>query len=625
MPGRFQEAGPGLWTEQAADLQGPATAHRAWRVVQWPEGAVEERLALLHLPTTDPQGLWPQLRWAYRIVSSPLGLSGALAVKLRRLEMALQQAHPELGPRREEWAAYEGLKALRDAIVFGGERLVQVDALLVLTTTPERLAAESQLLLGKLDSLDIAVSPVVDGQLPALWRAWGGGPPPRREGTSWRHRLAQIFRPAVSAAWSDAPDWEPRIVSTERAAGLVWPGWGQPTDTAQGIYIGHTEQGHPASIDFRQDVGGGAANVLVSGNTGLGKSFWLKALVQGFRDQGWQVIILDVDGEYRALCEAVGGAWLDVSGQRAGYYLDPTALPAPTGDPEEDQGRFRRMLDTTSTLLAILGGGLDEAEQGAIERAVTAAHAAHGVRLGDPATWRAGAACPLPEVWQRLRDAGQADPAAARAADRTWRAVFGSQASLFQGRPAAWDRPPRPLTVWHLGTLAQEQGDARLSPALAGRFHLVWQATWQWLRQLRRTGQWVLVVSDEGQRILPDPILGGSVVGLASTIRKWNGVLAFATNRPDPLWTEPAGQAIWSTTPVKVLLGMEQAQAEAASRALRMPATVTATLPDMAQASQAEPSRKGWAWVRNLEGHWFRVRAAVPPAEAALYATRGGR
>jgi type IV secretory pathway VirB4 component len=121
---------------------------------------------------------------------------------------------------------------------------------------------------------------------------------------------------------------------------------------------------------------------------------------------------------------------------------------------------------------------------------------------------------------------------------------------------------------------------------------------------------------DEGQRILNQDILGRAVVDLASTIRKWNGILGFATNNPAPLWQTPYGQGIWATMPIKAFLRLEKNQATEAAQALKMPGAVTRALSDI-------PERQ--VIMRLWHDHWTSVRALVPPDEETLYQTRGLR
>lgn len=592
-----------------------AVAHQAWAVVEWPPGLVGDRLTRALMPIRP--GTWPLVQWAWRWQASPLLLNGGLERKIRRLELAVEdRRQTKLGPRRDEWTALTGLKAMRDALVFEGESLVEVDAVVTITSTPDLLRDDVLLLLARWEALGLQLRPLTHEQALAIPRTWSRGAPslsPSRR--TWRHGVQTAI-----AGDPTAPQWEPRITTAARAAGLVWPGWGYISDDPEsGVYIGHTDQGQPTFVNFYQDEGGNAANLLASGATGMGKSFWLKTVVRGWLAQGFGVVIFDVDGEYAALCDEEEGTWIDVSGTQASDWPDPLAIPPAIGIPTIDALRYDRMLQTVSQLTQILGDW-DLITTAAVQRAVMTVWARYGVNPHDSMTWDRPLDAPGPtmaEVWHTLTEMAD-DPEAQNAARRLWIYIEGSQRTFFAGIPHRWDTMPTGLVVWHLGNLAMQGGVTQtgLPPETAGRYFLVLQTTWEWLRRRRQQGVWTAVLADEGQRLLHQPILGGAIADLASTIRKWNGVLAFATNTPDALWQTPVGQALWSTTPIKAFWRLEEAQAQAAAQALRMP-------PAVANALAGIPEQQ--VIVRLWHDQWTTVRAMVPPDEQALYQTRGRR
>lgn len=607
------------WEELADHIQGniPPTpvVHQAWAVTEWPQGSVGERLTLAAGPLRS--NTWPLVQWVWRCLPSPLLLNGSLTRKIRRLEMAVAElGQQETGPRRDEWVGLEGLKAMRDALVFQGESLVETDALVVVTSTPELLVEDTMLLQARWQSLGIRTRAITHEQYAAILRAWGTGAAPFSpglSGLSWAQKLRRWI-----AGNTESPIWEPRVMTADRAASLAWPGWGTTGESQnQGVYIGHTSQGQPVFVDFFRSEAENAANLLTVGNTGTGKSFWMKTLIRGLLAAGFYVTILDVDGEYQALCQAEHGTWIDISGRQSSALPDPFAIPQAIGAPAIDAQRWGRMLGTAGQLLRILGD-LDQEGVAAVEQAVIAVWHQLGVDAKHPASWDHLPTDPKPTiaaVWQTLSDRTD-DPSAQTAARRLWTYVHGSKQYLFAGDALVWDAPPTPLTVWHLGNLAQqrETDQNQLPPETAGRYALVFHTIWEWLRLRRQDHQWTAVVVDEGQRVLYQPILGSSVVDLASTIRKWNGILYFATNTPDPLWTTPAGAGLWDTTPLKAFLKMERSRAEAAAKALNMPSTVTDGIIRMPEHT---------VMARLWRDEWVTVRAEVPPEEERLYKTRG--
>ncbi|MDA8206379.1 MAG: DUF87 domain-containing protein [Thermaerobacter sp.] len=608
---------PAGWQEAANHLTyfagALSVAHQAWAVREWPPGLVGDRLNRALAPVRP--GTWPLVQWVWRWQSSPILLSGGLDRKIRRLELAVQErSQTKLGPRRDEWTALAGLQAMRDALVFEGEALVEVDAVVTITSTPDLLADDVALLVARWEALGLQLRPLPYEQALAARRSWGmGDVPVTPQHPGWRAWL----RTAISGH-PTAPAWEPRVTTAERAAGLVWPGWGYVSDEPEaGVYVGHTPEGQPTFVNFYQDEGGNAANVLAAGATGMGKSFWLKTVARGWLAENFGTVIFDVDGEYARLCEAEDGLWIDVSGMRSSDLPDSLTIPPAVGHPDIDALRYDRMLQNVSQLAQILGSW-DLVTKAAFERAVMGVWARYGVQPTDPRTWEISDDAPhhaMREVWEEL--AASPDPAAQNAARRLWIYIEGSQRMFFAGTPRRWAQMPAPLVVWHLGNLALQggiTGNNDLPPETAGRYWLVLQTTWEWLRQRRQRGVWTAVLADEGQRLLHQPILGTAMADLASTIRKWNGVLAFATNTPDALWQTPAGQMLWGATPIRAFWRLEEAQAQAAAQALRMPSAIRHALSEMPEHH---------VLMRLWHDQWTLVQAQVPPEEAALYRTRG--
>ncbi len=86
-----------------------------------------------------------------------------------------------------------------------------------------------------------------------------------------------------------------------------------------GFYLGRDKYGTNIIVDLdRRAADKTNSSVLVIGNSGQGKSFLLKLLVINRRSGGKTVLILDPDGEYRDLTNALGGSYLDFMG---GQYM----------------------------------------------------------------------------------------------------------------------------------------------------------------------------------------------------------------------------------------------------------------------------------------------------------------
>ncbi|WP_053958428.1 VirB4 family type IV secretion system protein [Sulfobacillus thermosulfidooxidans] len=606
----------GEWVEtpQGVIFRGGAltVAHQAWSVQTWPSRLTGDQLVQILGPLRP--GAWPLVTWFWRTEPNGLVLNGDLERKIRRLEWAVRdRGTTELGPRREEWMTLQGLRLLRDRVIFAADTLVTMDGVVVVTSTPDALAEDVAMIKARWESLGVQVAPLTWEQMQALRRIWHGGVGNSSDAPAGWMRW-------ISESPSSTPWWNPRIVPADRVAQMIWPGWGHVSDDPErGIYVGHTPQNQPVFCDFYQDVSGLAANLLVVGATGNGKSFWLKTLVQGWLAQGWGLVIFDVDGEYAALCDAIGGTWIDLSDTQAGTLPNPFALPPRTGHPPTDRFRMPMMLRTASTLLRMLGGW-DARTDATVQQAILQVWAARGALLDDPATWDdAGPTPTMAEVWDALTN--HDSPAAQDALTRLWTYWRGADQQVLGNATGEWPTMPGSLVVWHLGNIGTQGGwgQADLPPATAARYWLIMQTTWGWLRIRKMRGDWTVILADEGQRLLSQSVLGPAIVDLATTIRKWNGALALATNQPQALWDTPTGQGMWNACPMKAFLKLESQQVQAVTQALHMPQRVADAL-TVLPAQQILFRMRDGQW-----DAWTQVHAKVPPEEERWYRTRGRR
>ncbi len=97
------------------------------------------------------------------------------------------------------------------------------------------------------------------------------------------------------------------------------------------------------------------ANMVVFAKSGAGKSFFVKLEVLRSLMIGTEIIIVDPEDEYRALCDAVGGSYLRVS-LASDTRLNPFDLPHVV-DPDEADNALRANIITLHGLLRLMMGG----------------------------------------------------------------------------------------------------------------------------------------------------------------------------------------------------------------------------------------------------------------------------
>lgn len=128
-----------------------------------------------------------------------------------------------------------------------------------------------------------------------------------------------------------------------------------------GFYIGHDKYGSNLFIDFQRRTDDKTnANILILGNSGMGKSYLMKILLCNMREAGMNIICLDPEGEYDDLTNNLGGCYIDlISGEYIINVLEPKRW-------EEDSGSvlskhlsflrdfFRSYKDFTSAEIDVL-------------------------------------------------------------------------------------------------------------------------------------------------------------------------------------------------------------------------------------------------------------------------------
>jgi conjugal transfer ATP-binding protein TraC len=129
------------------------------------------------------------------------------------------------------------------------------------------------------------------------------------------------------------------------------------------------------------------ANMVVFAKSGAGKSFAIKLEALRSLMLGTEVIVVDPEDEYRALCEAVGGSYLRLS-LASQNRLNPFDLPRVL-DSEDADNALRANIITLHGLLRLMMGGqaapLTPAEDADLDVAIINTYAKGGI-TNDPLT-----------------------------------------------------------------------------------------------------------------------------------------------------------------------------------------------------------------------------------------------
>ncbi len=316
------------------------------------------------------------------------------------------------------------------------------------------------------------------------------------------------------------------------AAGFPFASADPPLE--DGILYGLSESGAPVLMDrFARNN----FNAVALAYSGAGKSYAAKLEALRLLYRGVQVFILDPEDEYHALCAAVGGAYLPLTGPGA-VALNPLDLPA---------GEVARALDERILFLAdlieLLAGGLDGGELAVLDRAARAAYQHAGI-TNDPATHRR----PAPLLADLVHTLQQESETGGRLAERLSPYATGSHSSLFD-RPTSV-QPDSHLVCFSLRGLPERMRAPALMLALDG----IWRLLEGPLRRriVLVDEAWDLMRATPGQtREAPGARF---LFRLAKQARKrWTG-LTTITQDPGDLLDSPLGQAVVNNASQHLLL-----------------------------------------------------------------------
>lgn len=377
----------------------------------------------------------------------------------------------------------------------------------------------------------------------------------------------------------------------------------------RGIVLGRDRDGGLVLVDVWQRGGDRTnSNWTVLAKPGAGKSFAVKTLLARELAQGTRVIIIDPEREYKHLCEALAGNWIDCAGDDAGR-INP--LQARAGG-DDGTGSVRDHLQLLRTFFSLYLRDLTDLERAALESAVTAVYAAAGIGLDtDPAAVSA-------EQWPTVRDLcvgveaeAETDPAWRRLAVLLARAGSGTDAALWAGPTTA--RAGANLAVLDVHRL-QDADDA---VRRAQFFNVL---TWAWGEIERNRAERTLLVVDEAW-LLADPQTPQALAFLrdaSKRIRKYGGgLVVISQNIVDFLAPEVAryGQALIDNPTYKLLLAQGEKDLEALTKLM--------TLSD-AERTLLETARRGEGLlVAGTQRVQVRIEAA--PHEIELFGAGGGR
>lgn len=147
-------------------------------------------------------------------------------------------------------------------------------------------------------------------------------------------RQQEGFRAVNPAGWNCFGSQYERVLPASSVANLFPFNYSGKTDP-HGFYIGKDRYGSNVIVDLdRRAEDKTNGSVLILGNSGEGKSFLLKLLLENLLESGKTAICLDPEHELMDLCQNLGGCFIDLMSGK--YIINPLEPKLWDLDGEED-------------------------------------------------------------------------------------------------------------------------------------------------------------------------------------------------------------------------------------------------------------------------------------------------
>jgi len=275
------------------------------------------------------------------------------------------------------------------------------------------------------------------------------------------------------------------------------------------------------------------ANTVVFAKSGAGKSYFVKLEAVRSLMLGTEIIIIDPEREYEALCTAVNGSYISFS-QDKGNKMNPFEL---SGVKDEGDDELRMKLLALHGFFKVLFGGLNNVEESILDRALILTYREKGITF-DPATQNKKPPL-LEDLYKVLK--GMAETEAHDLARRMEKYIIGSAAGVFNEESNF--EINNPFTVFSVRDLQEE-----LKPLA---MYLMLDFIWTRIRKdIKRR----LLIVDEAWYMMQSLDSASFMYSIAKRARKYYLGLTTITQDVADFLNNDMGKAIISNSSLQVLM-----------------------------------------------------------------------
>ncbi|MBD3365934.1 DUF87 domain-containing protein [candidate division WWE3 bacterium] len=276
------------------------------------------------------------------------------------------------------------------------------------------------------------------------------------------------------------------------------------------------------------------ANSVVFAKSGSGKSYFVKLEALRLMVFGAEVMIIDPEEEYRTLCEAVGGNYIDFSANSP-QKINPFDL---SGIAVEGENELGQKLLSLHTLLKLMMGDLNPTEEAILDRALIETYRLKGI-TSDPDTQMTKEPPVMEDLYKVLL--GSAEEEAHGMAERLEKYVRGSLAGIFDSQTSVDLNSG--MTVFSTKNLEE-----LLRPIA---FYIILDFVWTTIR--RDLKKRILIV-EEAWYLMENEDSARFIYGIAKRARKYYLGLTTISQDVDDFLKSEYGKAIVTNSSIQVLL-----------------------------------------------------------------------
>jgi type IV secretory pathway VirB4 component len=280
-------------------------------------------------------------------------------------------------------------------------------------------------------------------------------------------------------------------------------------------------------------------NMVVFATSGAGKSYTIKLEVLRSLMLGTDVLVIDPEMEYKHLCDAVGGSYINIS-LSSEAKVNPFDLPRPVGEDVSVEDIIRSAVITVKGLCRIMFGNLTIDEDALLDRAILETYAKKDI---TPASNLAEVEVPimrdLQEVLEGMEGAGDLVTRINKFTEGTFSGLLNSPTNIDMKNK---------LVIFSVRDLEDE-----LRPMAV---YTIVNYIWNTVRSERKKR---ILVIDEAWWLMQHEDSAKFIFALVKRCRKYYLGVTTITQDVNDFLTSPYGQAIVTNSAIQILLKQSSA------------------------------------------------------------------